>query len=211
MAKKSKRSNDPIDPEEEEFQRQVRKRHIELFSEEYDHMFDSFSEARERRKGLSPMDAAHLENANKRRVAMGFEPLSDSGNATSRDTFDYVAQKMRAGEDVVPPKVLGLEDPSSVSSSLEAVPEQQPSVQSRKRTVADILASDAFLSQGDDRNDPEIIAVRILGALFELNSRGSNETLFQEHIKMVLPDQQVDEYQLLYRVAMKEWAEAYGG
>jgi hypothetical protein len=211
MPKKSKRRNDPVEREEEAFQRRVRERHIELFPEEYDYMFDSFSEARERSKGLSPMDAAYLENASQRRVAMGFKPLSDSGYATSRDTFDYVEQKMRAGEEVILPKIAGLEAHSPDSSTLEAAPSEQPQAQVSSCAVADILASDAFLSKGDDRSDPEVIAVRILGALFTLNSRGSNEPLFHKHIKKVLPGQDGEEYKRLYRVAMNEWIEAYGG
>lgn len=210
MAKKSKRRNDPIDREEEEFQRRVRKRHIELFSEEYDHIFDSFAEARERTKGQSPLDAVHLEDANKRRVTMGFEPLSSDGYATSRDTFEYVEQKMRAGEEVTLTAASETGDSTPGDGKLDTTQAKQTAVK-RKDAVADILASDAYLSKGDDPNDPEVIAVRILGALISLNSRGSNEHLFHKQIKREVPDQDNKEYQRLYRFAMNEWIEAYGG
>jgi hypothetical protein len=203
MVKKTKQKNPPIDQKELEFQQRVRERHAELFFEEYDYMFDSLSEARNRQRGLSPMRASYLEKTNDRRVAMGFEPLSDSGHATSRDTYDFVEKKMRAGEEVILPEITPLK---AISTE-----EHQSSVQSDSCPVSAILASDAFLSKGVDRNDPEVIAVRILGALFKLYSRKSNEPLFFEYIKKELPDLNEKEYQRLYRFAMNEWVEAYGG
>jgi hypothetical protein len=202
--RKSKNPKDENDLAEQEFERRVRERHIELFPEEYDHMFDSNSEARERRKGMSPMNREHLDATNRRRMAMGFAPLSASGLATNSETFEYVSGKMRAGEDVVLPDV---EDAPTETAPLVGQP---PSGSRLSNKIAKALASDAFLSSSDDRNEPDIIAVRLLGILFELNPHGSNEKVFDAQIRKILPGKEDAEYRRLHRIAMNEWMDAYG-
>ena len=204
MSRTRRTPKDAIDPAGQALQRRIRKRHIELFPEEYDHMFDSHSEARERRNGMSPMDREYLDATNRRRVAMGFAPLSARGHATRSDTFDYVAQKMRAGEEVVLPAV------EEATHSTAGRPARSPAPTHLGHEIAETLASDAFLGRSDDRNAPEIIAFRLLGILFERTPQGATEGLFDIHIRDILPDQPDAEYRRLHRVAMNEWAEVYG-
>ena len=212
MAKKEKWKNTPIDCEEEEFQRQVRKRHIELFPEEYDHMFDSFSDARERQKGRSPMNPDHLARANAPRMAMGFEPLSERGYATGGDTFRFVEEKMRAGKDVT------REDLTSDPSKAEARADQGQEISPQgsdagsmlDQRIDRMLAGDAFIYDSQDRSDPRVIAFRVLGDLFEMNRSGDNEHELFRQISRLLPGRSESEYQDLYRHAMNEWMEAYG-
>lgn len=212
MAKKEKWKNTPIDREEEEFKRRVRARHIELFPEEYDHMFDSFSDARERQKGRSPMNPDHLARANESRMAMGFEPLSESGYATSRDTYRFVEERMRAGEDV------RREDLISDHSKAEAKADQRKEIAPKgsdagsmlDQRIDRMLAGDAFIYEDQDRSDPRVIAFRVLGELFELNRSGDNEPELLSQIRRLLPARPETEYQNLYRHAMNEWMEAYG-
>jgi hypothetical protein len=212
MAKKDKWKNIPIDREEEEFQRQVRKRHIELFPEEYDHMFDSISDARERQKGRSPADLEHMARVNETRMEMGFEPLSENGYATSRDTFRFVEERMRAGKDV------RLEDLISGHSKAEEMADQDKEIAPKgsdagstiDQRIDRMLAGDAFTYEGQDRSDPQVIAFRVLGELFELNRSGDNEPEFFRQIRRLLTGRSESEYQALYRHAMNEWMEAYG-
>lgn len=202
MSRKRMTPKDAVDPAEQELQRRIRKRHIDLFPEEYDHMFDSISEARARRQGMSPMDKEQLDATNRRRVAMGFAPLSASGHATSSETFDHVAQQMRAGEEVVLP---GVEEATRSAAARPA-----PAPTQLGREIAAALESDAFLGRSDDRNAPDVIAFRLLGILFERIPQGATERLFDIHIRDILPGQSDAAYRRLHRVAMNEWAEAYG-
>lgn len=207
MAKKEKWKNTPIDREEEEFQRRVRARHIELFPEEYDHMFDSFSDARERKKGRSPMNPDHLAGLNASRKAMGFEPLSESGYATSRDTFRFVEERMRAGKDVRREDLVSPNPKAEEEVDQDGYPETGSMLDQR---IDKMLAGDAFIYKGQDRSDPRVIAFRVLGELFELNRSGDNGPEFFKQIRRILPGQSETEYRALHRHAMNEWMEAYG-
>ena len=46
----------------------ARKIHIEQFPEEYDHMFDSYSDANERAMGINPMSQRYIERINTKRI-----------------------------------------------------------------------------------------------------------------------------------------------
>lgn len=212
MAKKEKWKNTPIDREEEEFQRRVRARHIELFPEEYDHMFDSFSDARERQKGRSPMNADHLAAANASRMAMGFEPLSESGYATSRDTYRFVEERMRAGKDVRREDLISANPKAEVEfdQRREIAPQSSEAGSMLDQRIDRMLAGDAFIYEGQDRSDPRVIAFRVLGELFNLNGSGDNKPEFFRQIRRLLPGQSETEYRALHRHAMNEWVEAYG-
>ena len=212
MAKKEKWKKTPKDLEEEEFQRRVRARHSELFPEEYDHMFDSISDARERKKGRSPMNPDHLARANESRMAMGFEPLSESGYATSRDTYRFVEKRMRAGEDVRREDLISANPKAEtkVDQRREIAPQGSDAGSMLDQRIDRMLAGDAFIYEGQDRSDPRLIAFRVLGELFELNRSGDNEPEMLSQIRRLLPDLPENEYQKLYRHAMNEWIEVYG-
>ena len=212
MAKKDKWKNIPIDREEEEFQRQVRKQHIELFPEEYDHMFDSISDARERRKGRSPADLEHIARVNEARMAMGFEPLSENGYATNRDTFRFVEERMRAGKDVTREDLISANPKAEakVYQRREIAPQDSDAGSILDQRIDRMLAGDAFIYEGQDRSDPRVIAFRVLGELFELNRSGDNEPEMIRQIRRLLPARPESEYQNLYRHVIKEWMEVYG-
>lgn len=212
MAKKEKWKDTPIYREEEEFQRRVRARHIELFPEEYDHMVDSISDARERQKGRSPADLEHMARVNEARMAMGFEPLSENGYATSRDTFRFVEERMRAGKDVTREDLISANPKAEVEvdQRREIAPQGSDAGSMLDQRIDRMLAGDAFIYEGQDRSDPWVIAFRILGNLFELNRSGDNEPEMLRQIRRLLPGCSDLEYQALYRHAKNEWMEAYG-
>jgi hypothetical protein len=212
MAKKEKWKNTAIDREEEEFNRRVRARHIELFPEEYDHMFDSFSDARERQKGRSPMNLDNLARANESRMVMGFEPLSETGSATSRDTYRFVEERMRAGEDVRREGLISdnSEAEAKADQRREIAPKGSSAGSMLDQRIDSMLAGNAFIYEDQDRSDPRVIAFRVLGELFELNRSGDNEPELLSQIRRLLPARPETEYQNLYRYAMNEWMEAYG-
>ena len=212
MAKKEKRKNIPVDREEEEFQRRVRERHIALFPEEYDHMFDSFSDARERQNGRSPMNPEYMARENESRVEMGFEPLSENGYASSRDTYKFVEERMRAGDDVrredLVPILFNVEE--NADQDKEAASQGSDAGSTIDQRIDIMLAGDAFICEGQDRSDPEVITFRVLGELFNLNGSGDNKAEFFRQIRRLLPGRSETEYQALYHQAMNEWMETYG-
>lgn len=52
----------------------MNKLHLELFSEEYDYIYDSVADARDRSKGINPMSQAYIDKTNERRINMGVKP-----------------------------------------------------------------------------------------------------------------------------------------
>lgn len=57
------------------------KTHLELFPEEYDYVYDSVVEAKERAKGVNPMSQAYIDEVNDRRVSMGVKPYFITDNS----------------------------------------------------------------------------------------------------------------------------------
>ncbi len=53
--------------------------HGQLFSEEYDYFDDSYSDARDRAAGKSPMNKDYQEKVRKKRALLGVDQLSESG------------------------------------------------------------------------------------------------------------------------------------
>lgn len=86
--------------------------------------------------------------------------------------------------------------------------QQTEALQDRK--VDEILASDAFLSRNKERDEPRVVAFRILGAIFRLNPSQSSEAPFHAQIRRVLPGKTGAEYDELYCHALAEWVEVYG-
>lgn len=48
--------------------------HLELFPEEYDFMYDSIADARDRARGKNPMSQSYIDEVNERRINMGVKP-----------------------------------------------------------------------------------------------------------------------------------------
>lgn len=212
MVKRKNWKDIPIDREEEELKRRVRDRHIELFPEEYDHMFDSFSDARERQKGHSPMNPEHMAHVNEARTEMGFEPLSENGYAASRDTYRFVEERMRAGEDVRREDLIShhFTEEANSNQDKEIVPKSSDAGPTIEHRINIMLAGDAFTYEVQDRSDPQVIAFRVLGALFDMKRSADNKPEFFGQIRRQLPGRSETEYRELYRYAKNEWMEAYG-
>lgn len=212
MAKTKTRKKILIDHEEEEFQRLVRKRHIELFPEEYDYMFDSPSDIRDRQKGRSPMNVDHMANVNESRKKMGFEPLSEKGYAVSQDTYRYVEARMRAGKEVDLDKLVlrQCKTEATAHDDEEKSPKGPSEGSNLDHKIDQILAGDAFTYEGQDRTDPKVIAFRVLGALFDVNQSGHNEPELSRQITRLLPGTAESEIKKLCRQALAEWVEVYG-
>ena len=61
-----------------------------------------------------------------------------------------------------------------------------------------------------NRADPNVIAFRIFGELFELDRSGNIDPDFFRHIRRLVPNRSEAEYQDMLGYAKREWMEVYG-
>jgi hypothetical protein len=198
--------------EDEALRHSGRELHAALFPEEYDHMYDSVSEAKDRQRGKNPMSAEYVEKTNTLRAQVGFTPFSVGPDACNDDTYSWVMEKLRQGE--------GAELREIISDrAREALENEHRREQARQQLqtpswldqrIDDMLAGNEFIYDGQDRADPQIIAFRVMGELFTVNRTGDNKPEFFRQIRRLLPGRSEAEYQALHRHAMNEWMEAYG-
>lgn len=213
MEKNGKRSSSGSQKGEDEARQQRgRELHAALFPEEYDHMYDSVSEAKDRQRGKNPMSAEYVGKTNTLRAQVGFTPFSVGPDAYNDDTYSWVMEKLRQGEEAELREIIA-------DRAHEALETEHRREQARQQLqppswldqrIDDMLAGDEPISKGQDRADPQIIAFRIMGELFTVNRSGDNKPDFFRQIRRLLPGRSEAEYQALHRHAMNEWMEAYG-
>lgn len=61
--------------------------HHEWFPEEYDFMMDSYSDAKDRRRGQNPMSAEYTARVNARRAEFGIKPLGPDGMPVDKESW----------------------------------------------------------------------------------------------------------------------------
>jgi hypothetical protein len=69
--------------------------HIELFSEEYDKMYDSILDAKERAKGINPMSKEYQQKVAKKRKNLGVSPLSSSGDSVDDSSWELCKEECK--------------------------------------------------------------------------------------------------------------------
>lgn len=204
--------SDPQSTDNEKLRRRAKELHAELFAEEYDYMSDSISEANDRRRGKNPMSFEYTTMVNARRAELGIAPYEAGSAVRNTDTLSWVMDKLRAGEEVNLKTIIEERKRKSVNDKISRESEREltrtPAWKDKK--IDEVLASDAFLSRGANRDDPDVIEFRILGAIFDINPHGSDKPGFHTQIRRVLPDKTDAEYDALFDKAVSEWMEAYG-
>jgi len=78
------------------FEDEVRSWHSRIFTEEYDHMYDSIADARDRDRGVNPMSQEYIARVNARRAALGFADYMDTDSDLPLDTQSWVRDLLRA-------------------------------------------------------------------------------------------------------------------
>lgn len=73
--------------------------HVALFPEEYDHVYDSISEAKGRLRGENPMNAEYIEKTNIRRAELGFSPYEFGRTARNENTLSWVKENLTLGKE----------------------------------------------------------------------------------------------------------------
>ena len=68
------------------FEKAVFTLHIDVFPEEYDYMYDSNADAKDRDRGINPMRSEYVDRVRKRRKNLGIPELSANGIAANSDT-----------------------------------------------------------------------------------------------------------------------------
>lgn len=59
----------------------MKKLHFELFPEEYDYMYDSNADTKDRRNGINPMSQSYIDKVNERRIKLGVKPYDITDNS----------------------------------------------------------------------------------------------------------------------------------
>jgi len=74
---------------------EAHKLHIELFSEEYDYMYDSNADIKDRERGICPVGKNYIKRMNKRRESLGVAPLDSMGMPTSDDSWQLCLELIK--------------------------------------------------------------------------------------------------------------------
>lgn len=208
----TKRNSPTQDTQELKAADLARELHVALFPEEYDYVYDSISEAKARARGENPMNAEYIEKTNNRRVELGFSPYDVGLTARNENTLAWVTENLTLGKeadlrDIVASRT---QEDAEAAREVERVRRQLQTPSWLDQKIDEMLASNRFFIESQDRTDPNVIAFRILGELFDLNRSGDNKPEFFRQIRRVLPTRSDAEYQELHRYALNEWMEAYG-
>jgi len=158
------------------------------------------------------MSTEHIAVVNERRVKLGFAPLASGSEDPKHDTYRYVLEKLRAGEEeslIATNEVREKEDAEAEHKREKQRVRLQTPVWQEKQ-IDEMLASDAYLDHDMNRDSPEVVAFRVLGELFKMNPFGDSEVPFLSLIRAAFPGKTKAEYKKLYRQALNEWVEAYG-
>lgn len=70
--------------------------HKKLFREEYNMMYDSYADSRDRSKGINPMNEAYQKRINRKRAKLGVSPLSPSGMPVDNSSMELCIAEQRA-------------------------------------------------------------------------------------------------------------------
>jgi len=71
--------------------------HSELFPEEYDFIYDSIADKRDRNSGINPMSQEYQDRVNKRRLEMGVAPFELSEELEQNDlisSWEYCRRRL---------------------------------------------------------------------------------------------------------------------
>jgi hypothetical protein len=198
--------------EDEALRHLGRELHAALFPEEYDHMYDSVSEAKDRRRGKNPMNAEYMEKTKSLRAQLEFTPFNVGPDAYNEDTYSWVIEKLRQGEEARLREIMAnrAREAQETEHRREQARQQLQTPSWLDQRIDNMLAGDEFIYGRQDRSDPQIIAFRIMGELFTVNRSGDNKPEFFRQIRRLVPGRSETEYQALDRHAMNEWMEAYG-
>ena len=175
-------------------------------------MYDSVSEAKDRQRGKNPMNTEYVEKTNTLRAQFGFTPFMVGPDACNDDTYAWVIEKLRQGEEAELREIMAdrAREALETEHRREQARQQLQTPSWLDQRIDDMLAGEEFIYDGQDRADPQIIAFRIMGELFTVNRSGDNKPEFFRQIRRLVPGQSEAEYQALHRHAMNEWMEAYG-
>jgi len=82
----------------------ARKIHAENFPEEYDRMYDSIQDSKDRASGKNPMNRDYIAKVNARREERGFDNLAENGNSPNDKTYEWALNeaKRRLSTAIIP-------------------------------------------------------------------------------------------------------------
>jgi len=69
--------------------------HHDQFPEEFDFMYDSLSDAKDRRRGINPMSQDYIDKVNSKRARLGVTALAENGKSVSMDTYKICLEEAK--------------------------------------------------------------------------------------------------------------------
>ena len=69
---------------------------MKLFGEEYDFMYDSYSDMKTRAAGINPMNEAYQQRVHDKRTQLGVTPLSKRGRPLDNSSIDFCRNEVLA-------------------------------------------------------------------------------------------------------------------
>ena len=80
-------------PQERAAFQKANKLHMELFGEEYDFMYASYSDMKSRAEGINPMNEEYQKRIQHKRTPLGVTPLSKRGRPVDNSSLIFVERK----------------------------------------------------------------------------------------------------------------------
>jgi hypothetical protein len=169
-------------------------------------MFDCVRDGADRDAGRNPMTSSYTEKVNRRRVEMGFKPLSDNGLATdgirgSRETYKFVLKTLSDGKPNVLVGLLKKHKLDDKSRELE-----------RKKIFAEASKIDEPLEGLEMKkyfeNEVEQCAFELFGSLLTKNKINFEMQVIKE-LQNLFPSISKEDAKNAFEKAENEWMEAY--
>jgi len=87
---------------ESEKNRPLNELHSEIFPEEYDFYYDSHVDAKDRKRGINPMNEQYQLKVNRRRFALGVEPYGGTVGIDNTEglisSYEYCSRQLQKTE-----------------------------------------------------------------------------------------------------------------
>jgi hypothetical protein len=94
--------------------------------------------------------------------------------------------------------------------ALDAGHRPEPARAAQDREIDAMLASGDFLGLRDQRDDPEVIAFRVMGWSFQRDPDAESRDIVLAQLRRIRPGRTDQDYERLFQAALDRWTEAYG-
>lgn len=120
----------------------AKKLHLFLFQEEFDHMYDSYADAKDRANRISPINKEYREKVKDKRKKLGVSPLSSDGNSTDNTSMQLCIVECTASSK------------NRITSKTFLIKEILAEIQTKKDEINKLITSKQKVIEDIDPVDP---------------------------------------------------------